>query len=249
MMSDIVINDQPAGGSITAADITDSTATGRDVLTGDPAQGRTALSVYSAAETDAAIAAGGAGTKITPTFESGQGWTFVASSPAGGSASFETVGGAPVGRLSITGTAEFHGITGPRIERAFPSGVEIYKATVRLRSLTYSGPVFIGLYFRDAGSAVVIFANPEGKVYRETPPWNIDGPGPAGEVTFDSTCFLGLRGSRSSIRSGSINAAGAWTARGALFYFEPTHCGVILLCDGPQTGSADVDQFTLETFG
>jgi hypothetical protein len=232
-------NGSSGGGSVTSTDITDSTTVGRAVLTAtDAAAARTAIGVTQAP-----------GTRGAPTFESGQGWSFVASSPAGGSSSFETVGGAPVGRLSITGTAEYHGITGPRIERAFPSGVEIYKATVRLRSLTYSGPVFIGLYFRDAGSAIVVLADPAGRVYRETPPWNIDGPGPAGEVTFDSTCFLGLRGGRAQIRSGSINATGVWTARSALTYFEPTHCGVILLCDGPQTGSADVDQFSLETFG
>lgn len=50
-----------ATNSIYAADIPDSSSTGRSVLTGTAAQGRTALSVYSSAETDAAIAAAGGG--------------------------------------------------------------------------------------------------------------------------------------------------------------------------------------------
>lgn len=233
-----------SGGSVAVGDLTDISATGEAVATGTAAQGRTALSVYSQAQVDAAIA----GTRIAPTFESGQGWSIVAAStPSEGSASLATASGSPVGRLALTSTGDLHGITGPRIERAFPSGVETFKARVRLRSLT--GSMYVGLYVRDGSSALVIFALPNGSVARETPLWNIDGPGSAGEVTFDATCFLSLRGNRSLIRNGSISGSDVWTPRSALSYFEPTHIGVIGLCDGPQTASADVDTFSLETFG
>lgn len=189
-----------------------------------------------------------AGTRIDPTFESGQGWTLVAaSSPSEGTASLATASGSPVGRLSLTSTGNLHGIDGPRIERAFPPGVETFKVRVRLRSLT--GGMYPGIYLRNGSSAVVVFALPDGSVARETPAWNIHGPGSAGEVTFDATCFLSLRGNRSLIRSGSESSAGVWTPRSALTYFEPTHVGVIGLCDGAQTASADLDTFSLETFG
>ena len=194
---------------------------------------------------------GCAGTLITPTFQTGQGWTLVPSSPPGGAASFEVVGGSPVGRITLTGTSEFHGLTGPRIERKFPQGVEVWKATVRLLSRTNpSAATFLGLYLRDVSSAAVIMAAGNGSIAGMTPPWNIDGPSPAGEVSFDGTCFIALRGSRSTgHRRGSIDAAGVWYPRSTVLWFDPTHIGIIGLCDGPQSTVIDVDQFTLETFG
>lgn len=237
-------------GTTTAAGITDSSATGRSVLTGTPAQGQTALGVYSEAAVDAAIAAaGGAGARITPTFASGQGWTIVApTTPGDGVASFEIVSSAPVGRFTLSSAGTMHGLDGPRIERAFPQGVESWKATVRLRTQTPN--IFLGLYVRDGSSAAVVFTLGDGSVAGMTPAWNIAGPGSAGEVTFDSTCFLALRGSRSiGHRRGSITGAGVWTPRTTIGYFEPTHIGVIALSDGAWTGVADVDEFSLETFG
>ncbi|MQX35473.1 hypothetical protein [Roseospira navarrensis] len=60
------------GGTVQAADITDSTATGRSVLTGDAAAGRTALGLGTAATTDAtAYEAAGAVTSHETTYDHG----------------------------------------------------------------------------------------------------------------------------------------------------------------------------------
>ena len=233
------------GGSVTAADITDSTSVGRSVLTAtDAAAARTAIGVT-----------GGAGTLVAPTFETGQGWTLVdPSTPGEGVGSFEVVSGAKVGRLTVSSTGWLHGLTGPRIERKFPQGVESWKATVRIGAQT--GSIYAGIFLRDASGATAVFAFPPayggaaGKVCGMTPTWNIDGPGPAGEVVFDGTCFFAVRGSRSSgHRRGSIDAAGVWHPRSATGYFEPTHIGVLAFADAAWAGTADFSDFTLETFG
>lgn len=190
-----------------------------------------------------------AGSLISPTFEVGQGWTIVpTNSPADGDAAFVVVGGVPAARLSLSSAGALHGLSGPRIERPFPQGVEMWKATVRIGSQT--APIFLGIYVRNASSNVGIFSLTNGSCAGWDGTWSIDGPGPAGEITFDSTCFFCLRGSRSSgHRRGSINSSGSWAPRSTRGYFEPTHIGIIALSDGPWTGVADVDQFTLETFG
>lgn len=192
------------------------------------------------------------GARIEPTFATGQGWTIVAGT--GGTASLTTASGSPVGRITMATSADIHGLTGPRIERAMPI-CEVFKITVRLRSKTITGNGYVGLYLRDAAgsSAHVIFALPNGSVAGMTPAWSISGPGSAGEVTFDATCFLGLRGLHAAhIRRGTINGSGVWTARDIpSLVYTPSHVGICGLADasGPASGSYDLDQFVLETLG
>jgi hypothetical protein len=157
------------------------------------------------------------------------------------------VSGLPVGRLTVANPVTIHGLDGPRIEREFPGDVEMWKVTVRIGAQT--GSAYLGLYLRDAFSATVVATLPTGATFGMTPTWNIDGPGSPGEVTFDNTCYLVLRGSRSSgHRRGAFNGSGLWIPRSTTTFFAPTHVGVIAMSDG-NIGEMDVDTFIMETFG
>ena len=125
-----VLRGEPSGGGgsvtdITAADITDATSTGRDVLTGTAAEGLDALherTVYD--------------------FSSSSGWT--TSGGTDGAASISG-GNASVSLPGAT-TAQWYGSTGhltaPRIYRAAPRGDFTVRARIRLsgaNSLTRAG--------------------------------------------------------------------------------------------------------------
>jgi len=104
-VTDYAINGAPAAASVAAADITDSTATGRALLTAaNAAAQRAALGVYSAAEVDAAIAAVGGETALPRLAVSGalHHWRCdEASSP------FADLGSSPVALAYVSGTREY----------------------------------------------------------------------------------------------------------------------------------------------
>jgi hypothetical protein len=226
--------------AVPAASITDSTATGRALLTAtDAAAARTALG------------APGKSVDASP-FAAGEGWTLGIQN--GITWSLEA---GDIARATLSTAGNVHDIGGARIERAitWDSGRRWRLRVTPVAATNTSGQCYAGICFRNAAGDrvrfLMMFAS-SSVLYSGS--W-VDGlgngglTGPVGPyLAWDGTGTLEIRITfEGQLLYGVVTAAGLWRQVSSVTLpFVPSHVGVGAWCDGATVAVVDFTGMVIE---